>query len=103
MNQKKNLLPTGFRDILTNEANLQFEYGRKLLENFESWVNSFIDPPIIEYEKTLSDVKNKLLNKKTLSFFDPLTKEKISLRPDITSQIARIAEDRLFRLPKPIR
>ena len=103
MNQKKNLLPTGFRDILTNEANLQFEYGRKLLENFESWGYSFIDPPIIEYEKTLSDVKNKLLNKKTLSFFDPLTKEKISLRPDITSQLARIAEDRLFSLPKPIR
>ena len=103
MNQKKNLLPIGFRDILTNEANLQFEYGRKLLENFESWGYSFIDPPIIEYEKTLSDVKNKLLNKKTLSFFDPLTKEKVSLRPDITSQLARIAEDRLFSLPKPLR
>ena len=103
MNQKKNLLPIGFRDILTNEANLQFEYGRKLLENFELWGYSFIDPPIIEYEKTLSDVKNKLLNKKTLSFFDPLTKEKISLRPDITTQLARIAEDRLFGLPKPLR
>ena len=37
MNQKKNLLPIGFRDILTNEAELQFEYGQKLVKNFNSW------------------------------------------------------------------
>ena len=103
MNQKKNLLPLGFRDILTNEANIQFEYGKKLIKNFDSWGYSFIDPPIVEYEKTLSDIKNKFLDKKTLSFTDPLTKEKISLRPDITTQLARIAEDRLFELPKPLR
>ena len=103
MNQKKNLLPIGFRDILSNEANTQFEYGKKLLKNFDSWGYSFIDPPIVEYEKTLLDTKNKSLNKKTLSFSDPLTKEKLSLRPDITTQLARIAEDRLFSLPKPLR
>ena len=76
MNQKKNLLPIGFRDILSNEANTQFEYWKKLLKNFDSWGYSFIDPPIVEYEKTLLDTKNKSLNKKTLSFSDPLTKEK---------------------------
>ena len=103
MNQKKNLLPIGFRDILTNEAELQFEYGQKLVKNFNSWGYSFIEPPIIEFEKTLADIKNKFLNKKTLSFLDPLTKDKISLRPDITTQLARIAEDRLFGLPKPLR
>ena len=103
MNQKKNLLPIGFKDILASDANIQFEYGKKLLKNFDLWGYSFIEPPIIEYEKTLSDTKNKLLNKKTLSFFDPLTKEKVSLRPDITTQLARIAEDRLFGLPKPLR
>ena len=103
MNQKKNLLPIGFRDILTNEADLQFEYGQKLVKNFNSWGYSFIEPPIIEFEKTLADIKNKFLNKKTLSFLDPLTKDKISLRPDITTQLARIAEDRLFGLPKPLR
>jgi len=103
MNQKKNLLPIGFKDILTNDANIQFEYGKKLLKNFDLWGYSFIEPPIVEYEKTLSDTKNKLLDKKTLSFFDPLTKEKLSLRPDITTQLARIAEDRLFGLPKPLR
>ena len=32
MNQKKNLLPIGFKDILTNDANIQFEYGKKLLK-----------------------------------------------------------------------
>ena len=103
MNQKKNLLPLGFKDILENEANLQFEYGKKLITNFASWGFSFIEPPIIEYEKTLYDNKNKFLSKKTLSFLDPLTKERISLRPDITTQLARIAEDRLFGLPKPLR
>ena len=103
MNQKKNLLPISFRDILTNEAELQFEYGQKLVKNFNSWGYSFIEPPIIEFEKTLADIKNKFLNKKTLSFLDPLTKDKISLRPDITTQLARIAEDRLFGLPKPLR
>ena len=103
MNKKKNLLPLGFKDILENEANLQFEYGKKLITNFASWGFSFIEPPIIEYEKTLFDNKNKFLDKKTLSFLDPLTKERISLRPDITTQLARIAEDRLFGLPKPLR
>ena len=68
MNQKKNLLPIGFKDILTNDANIQFQYGKKLLKNFSLWGYSFIEPPIIEYEETLSDTKNKLLDKKTLSF-----------------------------------
>ena len=78
-------------------------YRKKLITNFASWGFSFIEPPIIEYEKTLFDNKNKFLDKKTLSFLDPLTKERISLRPDITTQLARIAEDRLFGLPKPLR
>ena len=73
------------------------------MKNLNSWGYSFIEPPFIEFEKTLADIKNKFLNKKTLSFLDPLTKDKISLRPDITTQLARIAEDRLFGLPKPLR
>lgn len=91
MNQKKNLLPLGFRDILANEAKLQLEYGKKLIKNFNSWGYNLVEPPIIEYESTLVDKKNKLLNKKTLTFLDPLTNERISLRPDITTQLARIA------------
>ncbi len=103
MNQKKIFLPTGFRDILTNESNLQFENGRKLIKNFNLWGYIFIEPPIIEFESTLVDKKNKHSNNKILSFLDPLTKKKISLRSDITTQLARIAYDRLFEFPKPLR
>ena len=78
MNQKKIFLPTGFRDILTNESNLQFENGRKLIKNFNLWGYIFIEPPIIEFESTLVDKKNKHSNNKILSFLDPLTKKKIS-------------------------
>ena len=100
---KKKLLPTGFRDILTNEANLQLNYANQLIKSFNRWGYNLIEPPLIEYEKTLSDIKNDKLSSKTFTFLDPLTKENLSLRPDIKTQLARIASDRLFDLPKPIR
>tara|TARA_B100000029_G_scaffold146779_1_gene142099 strand:- start:8917 stop:10053 length:1137 start_codon:yes stop_codon:yes gene_type:complete len=103
MNQKKFFLPPGFRDILTYESNSQFENGRKLIKNFDLWGYIFIEPPIIEFESTLVDKKSKSSNNKILSFLDPLTKKKISLRSDITTQLARIASDRLFEFPKPLR
>ena len=61
MNRKKNLLPTGFKDILSNEANIQFDYGKKILKSFQSWGYLFIEPPVVEYEYTLQDRKNKFL------------------------------------------
>ena len=100
---KKKLLPVGFRDILTNEANLQLNYAKQLIEIFNRWGYNLIEPPLIEYEETLLDVKSDKLSNKTFTFMDPLTKENLSLRPDITTQLARIASDRLFDLPKPIR
>ena len=103
MKQKKNLLPLGFRDVLSKESNLQFEYAKNLLKNFYSWGYSFIEPPIIEFESTLKEKNNSFLNKKTLSFLDPLTNKRLSLRSDITTQLARITSDRLFKLPKPLR
>ena len=57
----------------------------------------------MEYEKILLDIKNDKLSNKTFTFLDPLTKENLSLRPDITIQLARIASDRLSDFPKPLR
>ena len=100
---KKKTLPTGFRDILTNEANLQLNYAQKLIKSFNQWGYNLIEPPLIEYEETLLDIKNDKLSNKTFTFQDPLTKETLSLRPDITIQLARIAWDRLSDYPKPLR
>ena len=100
---KKKTLPTGFRDILTNEANLQLNYAQKLIKSFNQWGFNLIEPPLIEYEETLLDIKNDKLSNKTFTFQDPLTKETLSLRPDITIQLARIAWDRLSDYPKPLR
>lgn len=103
ISSKKKLLPIGFRDILTNEANLQLSYGKQLIKSFNRWGYNLIEPPLIEYEKTLFDIKNDKLSDKTFKFIDPLTKETLSLRPDITIQLARIALDRLSDFPKPLR
>ena len=100
---KKKLLPTGFRDILTNEANLQLNYTKQLIKSFNRWGYNLIEPPLIEYEKILLDIKNDKLANRTFTFLDPLTKENLSLRPDITIQLARIASDRLSDFPKPLR
>ena len=100
---KKKLLPVGFRDVLTNEANLQLSYAKQLIKIFNRWGYNLIEPPLIEYEETLLDVKSDKLSNKTFTFTDPLTKETLSLRPDITVQLARIASDRLSDYPKPLR
>ncbi len=100
---KKKLLPTGFRDILTKEANLQLDCGKQLIKSFNNWGYNLIEPPLIEYEKTLFDIKNDKLSDKTFKFNDPLTKETLSLRPDITIQLARIALDRLSDFSRPLR
>ena len=100
---KKKILPSGFRDVLTNEANLQLNYAKNLIESFNGWGYNLIEPPLVEYEKILLDIKNDKLSNKTFTFLDPLTKENLSLRPDITIQLARIATDRLSDFPKPLR
>ena len=65
---KKKLLPTGFRDILTKEANLQLDCGKQLIKSFNNWGYNLIEPPLIEYEKTLFDIKNDKLSDKTFKF-----------------------------------
>ena len=54
---KKKLLPVGFRDILTNEANLQLNYAKQLIKIFNRWGYNLIEPPLIEYEETLLMLK----------------------------------------------
>ena len=103
MNSEKKSLPTGFRDVLTKEANLQLNYAKKLIKSFNLWGYNLIEPPFVEYESTLLDKMDDDLSKKTFTFSDPLTKKNLSLRHDITSQLARIAKDRLSHFPKPLR
>ena len=38
---KKKLLPAGFRDILTNEANLQLNYANQLIKSFNMSMMGF--------------------------------------------------------------
>ena len=100
---KKKILPIGFRDVLSNEANLQLNYAKDIIRNFNKWGFNLIEPPLIEFESTLLKKNNDSLSDKSFKLLDPITKKTLLLRPDITSQLSRIASDRLSEFPKPLR
>jgi len=84
------LLPEGVDEILPPRA-LQIERLRSRLVNL--YVDSgyeLIMPPILEFSDTLGGVAHDELSEVSFTFNDVLSGKNISLRPDISSQAARI-------------
>jgi ATP phosphoribosyltransferase regulatory subunit len=79
----KALLPTGLRDVLSPAAAHEVDVVEQLMATFAGHGYDRVKPPLIEFEDSLLQGSG--------------------LRPDITMQVARIAETRLAKSPRPLR
>lgn len=97
------LLPAGFKDMLPGTAEFEAAIASQMLAHTARFGYQQVSPPILEFETTLLMGKDDRLKHQTFRLMDPLSRQMIALRADMTIQVARIAASRLKSEPRPLR
>lgn len=98
------LLPTGFVDLMPEEAETEARAITSLMQLFEGYGYRRIKPPLLEFEDSLlAPGPGAALARDTFRLMDPVSHRMMGMRSDITPQIARIVCTRLPKAVTPIR
>ncbi|MQR99548.1 ATP phosphoribosyltransferase regulatory subunit [Gluconobacter aidae] len=97
------LLPSGFADLLPGEAEAEARGIASVMEAFSRHGYQRVRPPLLEFETSLLGGAGESLAPQTFRLMDPNSHRMMALRPDMTTQIARIAGVRLQDAPRPLR
>ncbi|MFT8809140.1 ATP phosphoribosyltransferase regulatory subunit [Gluconobacter sp.] len=97
------LLPSGFADLLPGEAEAEARGIASVMEAFSRHGYQRVRPPLLEFETSLLGGSGASLAPQTFRLMDPNSHRMMALRPDMTTQIARIASIRLQDAPRPLR
>jgi len=62
-----------------------------------------VKPPLMEFEENLLHGPGQAMAEQTFRVQDPVSQRMLALRPDMTLQVARIAQSRLSNSPRPLR
>ena len=92
----KHLLPEGFKDEVSNNAAIEHKYKNIIINLFQSNGYELVKTPLIEF----SDHTNK---KNSLKIKVKKNQRDLTLRDDITMQIARLSSARLSNKPRPLK
>lgn len=103
MNKPAPLLPSGFYDLLPDDAAMESGCVTGLLGAFSAFGYEQVSPPLMEFEESLFDGRGEELAKQTFRVLDPVSKNMMGMRADMTLQVARIASSRLAAMPRPLR
>ena len=102
-NSKKALLPTGLRDVLPPDAAAEARVMETLIASFTAHGYERVAPPLVEFEESLLEGAGAGVANTTFRIMDPVSQRMMGVRPDMTLQVARIAETRLGDAPRPLR
>lgn len=97
------LLPSGLRDLLPPEAEVEAATVSALMETFSAHGYQRVKPPLIEFEDGLLAGSGAAVTDQILRVVDPETHRMMGVRADMTPQVARIAATRLAGSPRPLR
>jgi len=97
------LLPEGLRDRLPPHAEAVATVLRGLLDGVAAHGYDRVQPPLVEFEDGLAGRLAGTGRQELLRFVDPVSRQMLALRPDITGQVGRIAATRLAHVPRPLR
>ena len=75
----------------------------RLLRQFAGFGYERVKPPLVEFEDGLLAGTGTALAPQTFRLMDPVSQRMMGIRADITPQIARIAQSRLAKAPRPLR
>lgn len=97
------LLPEGLSDRLPPEAEALSRVRRAVLDATAAHGYARVEPPLAEFEVNLVGRLKAARAVDLLRVVDPVSQRTLALRPDITTQISRIAATRLATAPRPLR
>lgn len=84
------VLPDHIADVLPQEARHIEELRRVLLDTARHYGCELVIPPMLEHLESLLTGASEALNLQTFKLVDQLSGRTLGLRPDTTSQVARI-------------
>ena len=97
------LLPSGLRDTLPPEAELEARSVASIMDCFAAHGFQRVNPPLLEFEESLFSGSGAATSEQAFRLMDPESQRMMALRADTTPQIARLATTRLAASPRPLR
>ena len=97
------LLPNGLSDLVPPMASAEWQAVNHLIDAYSGHGYQLVKPPLMEFEAGLLTGPGAALAPQTFRLMDPISRQMLGLRADITAQIARIAGSRLQSVPRPLR
>jgi ATP phosphoribosyltransferase regulatory subunit len=99
----RDLLPEGLQDRLPHGAAVAARLTRAALDVLESHGYDRVQPPAIEFEKSLASRMAGVDARRLFRFVDPASLRTLALRSDMTPQVGRIAATGLAHAARPLR
>ncbi|HVR91395.1 MAG TPA: ATP phosphoribosyltransferase regulatory subunit [Novosphingobium sp.] len=102
-NTDRDLLPAGLEDRLPPGAAAAARVTRAVLDAMDGHGYDRVQPPSIEFEKSMASRMAGVQPRRMFRFVDPQSLRTLALRSDITVQVGRIAATGLSGAPRPLR
>ncbi|MFA7603283.1 MAG: ATP phosphoribosyltransferase regulatory subunit [Novosphingobium sp.] len=99
----RDLLPEGLEDRLPRSAAVAARVTRAAIDIIEGHGYDRVQPPSIEFEKSLARRMEGVRPRRMFRFVDPASLRTLALRSDITPQVGRMAATSLARAARPLR
>lgn len=99
----RDLLPEGLEDRLPQSAVVAAGVTRAVIDVLHAHGYDRVQPPSIEFEKSLASRMTGVETRRMFRFVDPASLRTLALRSDMTPQVGRIASTSLARAARPLR
>ncbi|MCB2060818.1 MAG: ATP phosphoribosyltransferase regulatory subunit [Novosphingobium sp.] len=99
----RDLLPEGLEDRLPPDAAAAARVTRAALDVLDAHGYDRVQPPVIEFEKSMASRMAGVQPRRMFRFVDPASLRTLALRSDITVQVGRIAATGLADAVRPLR
>ncbi len=99
----RDLLPEGLEDRLPAAAAAAARVTRAVIDVLDAHGYDRVQPPSIEFEKSLASRMAGVQPRRMFRFVDPASLRTLALRSDITVQVGRIAATALAKQARPLR
>ena len=103
MDTDRDLLPEGLEDRLPASAAVAARVTRAVLDVLDGHGYDRVQPPAIEFEKSMASRMAGVQPRRMFRFVDPASLRTLALRSDITVQVGRIAATGLAASARPLR
>ena len=99
----RDLLPEGLQDRLPPSAAAAARVTRAVVDVLDAHGYDRVQPPSIEFEKSLASRMAGISPRRMFRFTDPVSLRMMALRSDMTPQVGRIAATGLASVARPLR